>query len=243
MAQAEKPCPGRKGGRIVKGTCILFVSRSKDLFPLAKLYTKKAGYPDIKGTTQGGKGLYRVINEHKPRLVFVEASFYDTATPYMLRELQKKIPWLRIAVFSLGASPIEQELRFLFYGIERYISLYHGMADFVHGFTAILKGKIYVSRKVWKAFEELETIPEPADKESEREDEVMVMLANGKRTKEIAALLGLSERTVAHHRSDIFSKYQASNITEMIRAAQNSGELKLKGQYYLERRRGNDNTE
>jgi DNA-binding NarL/FixJ family response regulator len=227
----------------VKGTCVLFVSRSKDIFPLAKLYAKQFGCRDIKGTTQGGDRLNRIITECKPRLVFVEASFYDTATPYMLRRLQKKIPWLRIAVFSLGASPVEQELRFLFYGIERYISLYHGMADFIHGFTAILKGKTYVSRKVWKAFEELETIPEPADKESEREDEVMVMLANGKTTIAAAKTLNLNERTVAHHRSDIFSKYQASNITEMIRAAQNSGELKLKGVYYLDRRRSNDSAE
>jgi DNA-binding NarL/FixJ family response regulator len=219
------------------------VIRSKDLFPLVKLYTKKAGCLDTKGTTESGKGLYRMINEYKPRLVFVEAGFYDTATPYMLRKLQQKISWLKLAVFSLGPCPIEQELRFLFYGIERYISLCHGMADFIHGFTAILKGKTYVSRKVWKAFEELETIPKPTDKKSDREDEIMVMLANGKTTIATAKTLNLSERTVSHHRSDIFSKYQVSNITEMIRAAQNAGDLKLKGQYYLERRRGNDCTE
>jgi DNA-binding NarL/FixJ family response regulator len=219
------------------------VSRSQDLFPLTKLYTKKAGYSDIKGTTRSGKRLYRVINEVKPRLVFVDAGFYDTTTPYMLRKLQKKISWLKLAVFSLGPCPIEQELRFLFYGVERYISLYHGMADFIHGFTAILKGKTYISWKVRKAFEELEAIPEPADKESDREDEIMVMLANGKTTLAAAKILGLSERTVSHHRSDIFSKYQAANITEMIRAAQNAGDIKLKGQYYLERRRGNDCTD
>jgi DNA-binding NarL/FixJ family response regulator len=227
----------------LKGNTVLFVSRSKDLFPLAKLYTKRAGYSDIRGTTESGKGLYRVINECKPRLVFVDAGFYDTATPYMLRRLRQNISWLRIAVFALGPYPIEQELRFLFYGIERYISLYHGMADFIHGFTAILKGKTYVSRKVWEAFEGLETIPEPADKKSGREDEVLIMLANGKTTIGAAKTLGLSERAVSYHRSDIFSKYQASNITEMIRAAQNAGELKLKGQYYLERRRGNDREE
>jgi DNA-binding NarL/FixJ family response regulator len=88
---------------------------------------------------------------------------------------------------------------------------------------------------VWRAFEGLKKIPDPADKDSDREDEVMVMLANGKTTITAAKILNLSERTVSHHRSDIFSKYQASNITEMIRAAQNSGELKLNGIYYLER--------
>jgi DNA-binding NarL/FixJ family response regulator len=227
----------------LKGTCILFISRSEALFPLAKLSAKKAGYSDIKGTTQGGKKLYRMINECKPRLVFVEAGFYDTATPFMLRELQKKIPWLRIAVFSLGSCPVETELRFLFYGIERYISLCHGMADFIHGFTAILKGKTYVCRKVWKAFEGLKKIPDPTDKDSDREDEVMIMLANGKTIAAIAKTLNLSQRTITHHKTDIFSRYQAANMAGMIRAAQNAGELKLKGLYYLERRQGNDCTE
>jgi DNA-binding NarL/FixJ family response regulator len=233
VVQAKKPCLDRKGGRIVKGTCILFVSRSKDIFPLAKLYAKQFGCRDIKGTTQSGDRLNRIITECKPRLVFVEASFYDTATPYMLRNLQKKIPWLRIAVFSLGASPIEQGLRFLYYGIERYISLYHGMADFIHGFKAILDGKTYVSRKVRDAMDRLEDIPEPSNRESDREDEVLVMLANGKRLKEVAGLLNLSEGTVRKHKTRLLSRYQAKNMAELIRAAQNSGKLKLDGTYHL----------
>jgi DNA-binding NarL/FixJ family response regulator len=203
------------------------------LFPLVKLYVKQFGCRDIKGTTQSGDKLNRVINEHKPRLVFVEAGFYDTATPYMLRELQEKIPWLRIAVFSLGECAPEMENRFLFYGIERYVSLHHGPADFIHGLKAILDGKQYVSAKVRKRVAGLKVIPEPSDRESEREDEVLVMLANGKRTKEIAALLGLSERTVAHHRTGIFSRYQVINVVGMIRAAQNAGKIKLDGYYCL----------
>jgi DNA-binding NarL/FixJ family response regulator len=217
----------------VKGTCVLFVSRSQDIFPLAKLYAKQFCYRDIKGTTQSGDKLNRVIIEHKPRLVFVEASFYDTATPYMLRSLQKKIPWLRIAVFSLGASPIEQELRFLYYGIERYIALRHGMADFIHGFKAILDGKTYVSRKVRDAMDRLEDMPEPSDRESGREDEALVMLANGKRLKEVAELLNRSEGTVRKHKTSLLSRYQAKNMAELIRAAQNSGKLKLDGIYHL----------
>jgi DNA-binding NarL/FixJ family response regulator len=187
----------------------------------------------MKGTAQSGDRLNRVINECKPRLVFVEAGFYDTATPYMLRNLQQKIPWLRIAVFSLGASPIEQELRFLYYGIERYIALRHGMADFIHGFKAILDGKIYVSRNVRKALDRLEVIPEPSDRERGREDEVLVMLANGKRLLEIAELLNRSEGTVRKHKTSLLSRYQAKNMAELIRAAQNSGKLKLDGIYHL----------
>jgi DNA-binding NarL/FixJ family response regulator len=203
------------------------------LFPLAKLYAKQFGCRDIRGTTQSGDKLNRAINEHKPRLVFVEAGFYDTATPYMLRKLQQEIPWLRIAVFALGEIPPEMENRFLFYGIERYVSLRHGPADFIHGFKAILDGKRYVSAKVRKRVAGLKVVPEPSNRESDREDEALVMLANGKRIKEIAMLLGLSERTVAHHRTSIFSRYQVVNVAGMIRAAQNAGKIKLNGYYCL----------
>ena len=217
----------------MKGTGVLFVSRSEALFPLAKLYAKRAGYSDVKGTMRDGCALNRVINEYKPRLVFVEAAFYDTATPYMLRKLQSKIPWLKIAVFSLGECPADTELQFLFYGIERYVSLHYGMADFIHGFKAIMDGKKYVAWKLRKRFEELDAIPEPSEREGGREDEIMVMLANGKHIKEIAELLHLSERTVAHHKTGIFSRYQAANMAQFIRAAQNSGKLRLKGAYCL----------
>ena len=218
----------------MKGSCILFVSRSKDIFPLAKIYTKKFGYSDFKGTTRSGNKLHTVINECKPRLVFVEASFYGTATPYMLRKLQQKIPWLRLAVFSLGECAPELELRFLFYGIERYISLHYGIADFIHGLKAILDGKTYIAWKLRKRMEELESIPEPSNRESDREDEVMVMLANGKTVEKIAETLNLSERTVAHHKTNIFSRYQAENMAEFIRAALNSGRLILRDMFYLE---------
>lgn len=212
---------------------MLFVSRSESLFPLAKLYAKKAGYTDIKGTTEGGYGLNRVINEYKPRLVFVEATFYDTATPYMLRKLQKKIPWLKVAVFSLGKCPVDLELRFLIFGIERYVSLHYGMADFIHGFKAILDGRKYVAWKLRRKYEGLDIIPEPSERESDREDEIMVMLANGIHIKEIGELLQLSERTVAHHKTSIFARYQVEYMAEFIRAALNSGKLELKGMFNL----------
>jgi DNA-binding NarL/FixJ family response regulator len=174
-----------------------------------------------------------VINDYKPRLVFFEAGFYDTATPYMLRWLQEDMPDLTIAAFSLGECPLDIELRFLFYGVDRYISLRHSMADFIHGFKTILDGKKYTDRKVRKSFDDLDVIPEPSNREGGREDEVLVMLANGKRRKEIAKLLEISERTVANHRTSIFSRYQAKNVPQMIRLAQNAGKIKLNGYYCL----------
>ncbi|MDR2433518.1 MAG: LuxR C-terminal-related transcriptional regulator [Treponema sp.] len=195
---------------------------------------RQFGCINMKGTDRGARALNWVINDYKPRLVFFEAGFYGTATPYMLRRLREEdMPGLTIAAFSLGECPLDIELRFLFYGVDRYISLRHGMADFMHGFKTILDGKAYIAQKVQKAFEDLDVIPEPSSRESDREDEVLVLLANGKRRKEIAELLDISQRTVANHRTSIFSRYQAKNVPQMIRLAQNAGKIKLNGYYCL----------
>ena len=220
----------------MKGIRVLFVSRSESLFPLAKLYAKKAGQSDIRGTTKDGSALNKIIIDDKPRLVIFEESFYDTATPYMLRRLQKKIPWLNIAVISLGFCAEEMESRFVSFGIESYISLHYGGADFIHGFKAIMDGKKYVAWKLRKRIDELELTHEPSERESDREDEILVMMANGKHITEIARLLCISERTVAHHKTSIFDHYQVEFMADFIRAAQNSGKIILNGSFYLARK-------
>jgi DNA-binding NarL/FixJ family response regulator len=200
---------------------------------MAKMLCARFGYPGMKGTTHGGDALSRLIRGFRPRIVFFEESFYDTATPYMIKRLQDAIPALPVAVFSLGECPTDRETRFLFFGVERYISLRCGMADFIHGFKAILDGKKYVTGRLRRRLEGLEEIPEPSRRESGREDEVLLLLANGKRVREIAGLLEISERTAAHHRSSIFSRYQVANTAQMIRSAQNAGKIKLDGCYCL----------
>jgi len=54
---------------------------------------------------------------------------------------------------------------------------------------------------------------------SEREHEVLKLLAKGKRNKEIASVLYISERTVKFHISAMLGKLRASNRTDAVRIA------------------------
>jgi DNA-binding CsgD family transcriptional regulator len=52
-----------------------------------------------------------------------------------------------------------------------------------------------------------------------REHEVLVLVADGLRNREIAARLGISEHTVKFHLAAIFGKLGASSRTEVVRKA------------------------
>jgi len=65
---------------------------------------------------------------------------------------------------------------------------------------------------------------------TERESEVLHLLAQGKPNKEIAAALVISERTVKFHISSILQKLGAGNRTEAVTIAAQRGLVKITGQ-------------
>lgn len=62
---------------------------------------------------------------------------------------------------------------------------------------------------------------------TEREQEVLSLLAKGLANKQIAVTLGISEHTVKFHVSSIYSKLNATNRAEAIRAGLRSGWIAL----------------
>jgi len=62
---------------------------------------------------------------------------------------------------------------------------------------------------------------------TDRELEVLNLLAKGLANKQIAAALGISEHTVKFHVSSIYSKLNATNRTEAIRTGLRGGWIAL----------------
>jgi DNA-binding NarL/FixJ family response regulator len=62
---------------------------------------------------------------------------------------------------------------------------------------------------------------------TERETEVLTLLSTGLANKQIAAALGISEHTVKFHVSSIYTKLNATNRTEAVRAGLRGGWITL----------------
>ena len=55
------------------------------------------------------------------------------------------------------------------------------------------------------------------EKLSARQREVLGLLLTGKHSKQIAAELGIGEKTVAKHRAGVLEKMQVDNVVELVR--------------------------
>jgi DNA-binding NarL/FixJ family response regulator len=58
---------------------------------------------------------------------------------------------------------------------------------------------------------------------TDRELEVLSLMAQGRLSKEIAARLGVSKHTVDNHRKNILAKLEADNAIEAINRAREAG--------------------
>jgi DNA-binding NarL/FixJ family response regulator len=180
---------------------------------------------NVWGTVLDGEALTGLINREKPFLIMMESSFYKYATPYMLGRLVQDMPYLRIAVFSLGEYPAYLEPYFLLNGAHSYITLRNGLAEFYRGLRIVLDGAVYIAPGVQKRLGEMKKDTAGRPKKSRREGEVLVMLSEGATGQEICDTLKISMSTVNHHKGHLFGRYQVRNTMELVRAALSLGKL------------------
>src|SRR5208337_3701245 len=102
--------------------------------------------------------------------------------------------------------------------------------ELVYAVHTVLKGQIYLSPTMATSFmkdflqkAEKETPPSAFSILTNREREVLQLFAEGKTTKEIAAHLQVSPKTIETQRQNIFSKLNIKSVAELTRYAIREG--------------------
>jgi DNA-binding NarL/FixJ family response regulator len=101
--------------------------------------------------------------------------------------------------------------------------------DLVSAIEALRRNKTFFTPKVSQMVLEGYLDKNPKDKEQEseaeslrltsRQREIVQLLAEGKSSKEVAAVLGLSVKTAETHRANIMRKLDCHSVTELVRYA------------------------
>jgi len=145
---------------------------------------------------------------------------------HQLRTLQPKLPVLMLSVYAES----QYALRALKAGAAGYLTKASAPDELVAAIRRVARGKRYVSGPLGEeivAALRQKTGQEPhaagADALSDRECQVVCLLASGKTLTEIAADLSLSAKTVGTYRARALKKLRLKSTADLIRYALDHG--------------------
>jgi DNA-binding NarL/FixJ family response regulator len=169
-------------------------------------------------TAEEKDDLDRLISELKPKLLMMEADFYQGGTPYMAGKLQERFPKLCIAAVAVSSYPLRSGAGFIWKGIKSYANLREGCEEFLKGLQMIREGKEYVSPLVQNLIDHSEW-PDTDKGMTKRLWECLILLCCGFTPEEIGELLHISRKTVHNDLNSLYTIYGAKNREEMVAMA------------------------
>lgn len=148
----------------------------------------------------------------------------------VLRVVKAERPALKVVVLTMHAGR-EYVSRAMEEGANGYLVKDSAVQDLAAAIDAVMSGRPYFSPAIQQQMAEiLKGDPQPAhDLRSltEREREVLILLARGLSTKEIAATLDIGARTVETHRSNLMRKLGVRSVALLTQVAIREGILDL----------------
>jgi DNA-binding NarL/FixJ family response regulator len=136
------------------------------------------------------------------------------------REIMKSNPRTKVVLLTMHTEDhlILESLRA---GVTGYVLKTRAASELVQALRAVCRGEIFltqsISRTIVQAF--LQNTPVPGNPISDRERQVLQLVAEGKTTKEIASLLGISVKTAESHRSNLMEKLNIHDTAGLVRYA------------------------
>lgn len=167
----------------------------------------------------------RKIEVLKPDIAIVDLSLGDGGNGLeLIKDVMAMHPSVKILVSSMHDELLFAE-RVLRAGARGYVQKDEDTSTLLQALRRVNDGGVFLARPMMdRILESMTTSGElgarsPLDLLSDRELEVFEMIGRGMVTKQIAAKLDLSHKTVETYRENIKSKLRLSNATELTRSA------------------------
>jgi DNA-binding NarL/FixJ family response regulator len=200
----------------MNGTIV--VSRAANLHGLIEKHLEALGFSNVTVTAAEKDGLDMLIRKLKPKLLMMDAWFYQSATPYMVRELLEVHEGLNIAIVSVDYCATSLAAWFIWYGAKSYLRLWDGCEEFLMGLRLICEGKEYVSPLVQNLID-LSEWPDTKCRETRRLMACLIMLCSGFTPEMIGEVQNISRKTVHNHLNSLYRNFHAKNREEMVAMA------------------------
>jgi DNA-binding NarL/FixJ family response regulator len=178
------------------------------------LETKKV---EVVDEAKDGKETISKVSANKYDVVLLDISFPGRSGIDVLKQLKSYRPKLPVLILSMH--PEEQyAVRALRAGASGYLTKESAPDELIEAIRKVARGGKYITASL--ADKLASEIGKPSEKLphevlSDREYQVMCMIASGKTVKEIAEDLNLSAKTISTHRARILRKMNMKNNAQL----------------------------
>jgi two-component system response regulator NreC len=189
------------------------------------LIERENPFVELVGEAENGKELLEIVAKTQPDLVLTDIKMPLLSGLDALKEIKEKNPEIKVVILTMHEES-EYIKRAISSGADGYLSKNIEQQELERAIKTVFNGVKYFSASVnailLTQLSEQHVI-EQTDI-SPRENEVLQLVAQGLSTKQIAAQLDISNRTVETHRINLLKKLKANNTAELIKK---SAQLKM----------------
>lgn len=171
----------------------------------------------IEDEASDGFEILEKVHKQKFDLVIMDISMPGKNGLEILKDIKADYPKLPVLVLSMHPEE-KYGIRFLRAGASGYLTKESAPDELIDAINKIVKGGRYISstlaEKLVYAIGEDSNKP-PHSLLSDREYEIMLLIAQGKQVSQIAGLLSLSVPTISTYRARILEKMKLKNNAEI----------------------------
>lgn len=189
---------------------------------------------EVVGEAADGREAIARARALEPDVVVMDIAMPDLGGLEATVEIRRECPRTRILVLSQYEDR-EYVRRFLKAGVSGYVLKKSAGSDLTGAIRAVHRGGLVldpdVAREAMRERETGEGQPDvdPYDTLTDREKQVLKLVAEGRSNKEVADLLGISVKTAMTHREHVMEKLGLHSRTELIRFALKEGVIRIEG--------------
>lgn len=175
---------------------------------------------DVLAEASDGLEVVGLAEQHHPDVVLLDLSMPTLNGIGAVRELSRVSPATKVIILTMHTEE-HYILEALRAGVKGCVSKTQAPEHLLQAIREVCRGGVYLSPSVSGVVVQgyLARTEQPYDPLTDRERQVLQLIAEGKTTKEIAVILGVSVKTAESHRSSLMGKLDIHSTAELVRYA------------------------
>jgi DNA-binding NarL/FixJ family response regulator len=189
---------------------------------------EKLPWVELAGEASDGREAVEAVRRQQPEVVFMDISMHGLNGLEATARIHKEFPKVRVIILSRHDQE-EYYWHALKAGAHGYLLKGGATKELQAALERVMDGEIYLSdvisqRLVKKLpLQQIAFAKSPLEQLTERQREILILIAEGQTTKATALILKVSPKTVEYHRMQLMQRLNIYDVPGLVRFALRNG--------------------